>query len=61
MQRIRTFTDIPFEVPIQSHKQFKYQQIAEEAKRLRALRMSYRAIGRALGVDYKVIIKALSH
>lgn len=35
-----------------------YQLLAARVRHLRHLGMSYRAIGRALGVDYKVAIKA---
>jgi hypothetical protein len=36
------------------------QQLADRAKHMRALGTSYRAIGRALCVDYKVAIKAVA-
>lgn len=36
-----------------------YQPIAERAKHLHDLGMSYRAIGRTLGADYKVAIRAV--
>jgi hypothetical protein len=36
----------------------RYQQLAGRAKHLRELGMSFRAIGRALRVDYKVAQKA---
>ena len=60
MQRIRTLSSIPFEFPVITEPSFKYQKIADEAQKLRKLGMRYRAIGRALGVDYKVVIRALS-
>jgi len=37
-----------------------YQQLADRAKHLQDLGMSFRAIGRAYGVDYKVAIKAVA-
>lgn len=37
-----------------------YQQLAEPAQHLRELGWSYWAIGRALGVDYKVAMKAVA-
>ena len=38
---------------------FRYQQIAGEARRMRGLGMSLRAIGQALGVDGKTVAKAM--
>ncbi|RIL12308.1 MAG: hypothetical protein DCC75_00660 [Proteobacteria bacterium] len=58
MERIRTISEIPFEVSILVKNNFKYQELSERAKRLRRLGMSYRQIGRALGVDGKVAKKA---
>lgn len=37
-----------------------YQPLADHTKHMRELGMSYRAIGRALGVDYKIAIKAIA-
>ncbi|MBK6515668.1 MAG: hypothetical protein IPM79_04465 [Polyangiaceae bacterium] len=39
---------------------FQHQRIADEARRLHRLGMSGRAIGRQLGVDEKVVRKALA-
>lgn len=58
MQRIRTLAEIPFDFPVFTETLFKYQELREKAKKLRILGMSYREIGRRLGVDYKVIKKA---
>jgi len=38
---------------------FRYQEIAAEARRMRMLGMSLRAVGKALGVDEKTVRKAL--
>lgn len=59
MQRIRTIAETPFDFPVFTETLFKYQEVSEKAKKLRELGMSYREIGRRLGVDYKVIQKAI--
>ena len=59
MQRIRTLSEIEFEMPLLTTTSFKYQELSEKAKKLRKLGMSYRQIGRALGVDSKLAKKAV--
>ena len=59
MQRIRTLSEIEFEVPLISATSFKYQVLREKAKKLRKLGMSYKKIGEALGVDGKLTKKAV--
>lgn len=39
---------------------FRYREIAAEARRMRRLGMSLRAVGAALGVDEKTVRKALA-
>jgi len=56
---IRTAAEVPLEVAVFSLDVFRYQEIAAEARRMRRLGMSLRAIGRALGVDGKTVGKAL--
>lgn len=59
-QRIRTAAVVPLEVMLVNENELPlYQPIAERAKHLHDLGMSYRAIGRTLGADYKVAIRAV--
>jgi len=60
MQRIRTLGEIEFGFAVITEEAFLYQEIAEKAGQLRKLGMSYREIGRQLGIDSKTIKKALS-
>lgn len=60
-QRIRTAAEIPLEVILVDEAELPlYERLAERAKHLRELGMSYRAIGRVLGVDYKVAMRAIA-
>ena len=43
-----------------THEAFQYQRVADAARSLRRLGMTFRAIGEALGVDEKQIRKALA-
>jgi len=59
-QRIRTFSEIPFEVALLiTAEPPKYQQIAEKALHLNQLGLANEAIARQLGVDGKTVAKAL--
>ncbi len=60
LQPIRTAAEIPLEFVVFSTDPFQYQQIAGEARRMRRLGISFRAIGAALGVDSKTVRKALA-
>ena len=52
--RIRTLAEIPSEFPVVTEPIFTYQKIAEEAWKLYRFGMSYRQIGRVLGLLGKV-------
>ena len=43
-----------------THEAFQYQRVADEARSLRRLGMTFRAIGEALGVDEKVVRRAVA-
>ena len=58
MQRIRTLAEIEFDFPVDTTPCFKYQELSETARKLRKLGMSYRQIGKELGVDNKLAKKA---
>ncbi|MBX3131414.1 MAG: hypothetical protein KF718_32145 [Polyangiaceae bacterium] len=60
MQPIRTVTEIEVEFVVFTAEPFQYQQIADEARRMRRLGMSLRAIGTVLGVDEKTVRKAVA-
>jgi transposase-like protein len=60
LQAIRTIAEIAVEFVVFQSDGFEYQRVAEEARRMRRLGMSLRAIGTALGVDEKTVRKALS-
>lgn len=60
LQPIRTAAEIAVEFVIFTAEPFQYQQIADEARRMRRLGMSFRAIGVALGVDGKTVRKAVA-
>ena len=59
-QRIRTVAAVPLEVPILEVKLPPvYQRIAQKAKHLRELGMTYPEIGEKLGVDRWAVGKAV--
>jgi hypothetical protein len=60
LQPIRTISEIELEFVIFTAEPFAFQSIGGEARRMRRLGMSLRAIGAALGVDEKTVRKALS-
>jgi hypothetical protein len=60
LRPIRTASQIDVELVIFTRDAFAYQRIAPEARRLRSLGMTYRAIGAALGEDEKTVRKALA-
>ena len=59
MQPIRTAAEVEVRVAVFTHEPFQYQRVAEEARKLRRLGMTIRAIGEALGVDGKTVRKVL--
>ena len=60
MRPIRTVAELPLEFAIFTSDPFQYQRIAPEARRMRRLGMTLRAIAKALGVDDKQVRKALA-
>ena len=59
LQPIRTVAEIELEFAVFPRGTFRYRDIAAEARRMRRLGMSLRAVGAALGVDEKTVRKAL--
>ena len=59
LQPIRTVSKVDFEFLVFTREPFQYQQVAPEASKLRRLGMTFRAIGKALGIDEKTVRKAL--
>jgi hypothetical protein len=59
LRPIRTISEVALEFVVFTTEPFSYQRIAPEARKLRALGMTFRAIGHALGVDDKTVRKAL--
>ena len=60
LRPIRTVSDVDLEFVIFTTEAFGFQRIGPEARRMRRLGMSLRAIGAALGVDEKTVRKALA-
>ncbi len=60
MQRIRTFSEVEFEVVVSTEELPVYRQIAGRVSELKRLGMSNREIGRKLGFDSKTIQKSLT-
>ena len=60
LQPIRTVAEIAVEFAVFPRDAFRYREIAAEARRMRRLGMSLRAVGAALGVDEKTVRKALA-
>jgi len=58
MQRNRTIAEVPISVVIPIEQSFKYQQIECDVRMSRSQGMSFREIGRMLGIDGKTIAKA---
>ena len=59
LQPIRTVSEIDVEFVVFTTERFQFQRIGDEARRMRRLGMSLRAIGAAFGVDEKTVRKAL--
>lgn len=60
-QYIRTAAALPLEVALVDESSVPlYQRIAERAKHLRELGLSYRVIGKSIGVDHKLVAKAVA-
>ncbi|MBL9026905.1 MAG: hypothetical protein JNL21_32215 [Myxococcales bacterium] len=60
MQPIRTAAEVEVTFAVFTREPFQYQRVADEARKLRRLGMTIRAIGEALGVDTKQVRKALA-
>jgi hypothetical protein len=60
LQPVRTVAEVELGFVVFVAEAFQHHRIADEARRLRRLGMSGRAIGRELGVDEKVVRKALA-
>lgn len=60
LQPIRTVSEIEVDFAIFTSEPFGYQRIQGEARTMRKLGMSLRAIGAAMGVDEKTVRKALA-
>jgi hypothetical protein len=60
LQPIRTVAEIDVEFVVFTTEAFQFQRIGVEARRMRRLGMSLRAIGAAFGVDEKTVRKALA-
>ena len=58
MRPIRTTAEVKLEVAVFVAEPSRYFLIREEARQLRRMGMSLRAIGRALGVDEKTVRRA---
>ena len=59
MQPIRTVSEIELVFVVFTQAQFEFQRISGEARAMRRLGMTLRAIGAELGVDEKTVRKAL--
>ena len=59
LRAIRTVSEVELEFVVFTQDPFEFQRIGPEARTMRRLGMSLRAIGAALGVDEKTVRKAL--
>ena len=60
LQPIRTASELELDFAIFTSEPFGYHRIQAEARTMRKLGMSLRAIGAALGMDEKTVRKALA-
>ncbi len=57
---VRTAGELPFEAVLFEAAEPAYRRIAQQAKQLRALGLSFEAIAEALGVSDKTVSKSVS-
>jgi len=60
LRAIRTVGELWVELSVAAHEPFMFQVIEPEARRMRRLGMTWRAIGAALGVDEGTVRNALA-
>jgi hypothetical protein len=60
LQPIRTASELELEFVVFTSEGFQFRRIGAEARTMRGLGMTLRAIGAALGVDEKMVRKALT-